>query len=803
MPAHRADEVCDRFEAEWRSGRTPRIEEYLGPVAPPERPALLRELLALELELRRGRGERPMPAEYRQRFPKDAELVAAAFAPELPSGSHTVETDVCSASGDAEFRSGMVLGPYELQEVLGQGAQGVVFKARHRLMDRPVALKIIRNKSLADRQVIARFLREMKTAARLKHGNAVLVHDAGEHGDTLYLAMEYVDGTDLSNLVKQRGPLPVDEACAYVCQAAQGLQHAHELHLVHRDVKPSNLLLDHEQSVVRILDLGLARLHQIGRETCVSDILTSEGELLGTPDYMAPEQSINSHRADIRSDIYGLGCTLYYLLTGQPPFPGGSFMQKLIAHTRDAPRPLSSFRADLPGGLERVLDRMLSKDPADRYQTPAEVAQVLAPFAAPAMTEISPQPDGAAADLASVAIAPAPLPIDVDARLPASPPRRYRRFVPIALTLLLVGVLLLGVSAHRGLTGRNEPIIEPTATGVAVNVPPGVDHATDISARTGATTGEIRRFEGHTGAVRSVAFSPDGQRVLSGSGWPDGDWTIRLWEVATGRELLRFAGHTAQVMNVVFSRDGRRALSGGNDRRVRLWDVESGQELRRFEGHSSGVDCVALSRDGLRALSGSDDRTIRLWDVESGRELRRFEGHTERVFSVAFSPDGRLALSGGADRTMRLWEAASGEELRRFGEFNGQVNSVAFSPDGRRALSGHGDRTLRLWEVESGQELRRFDGHAAGVTSVAFSSDGLRALSGSSDRTVRLWDVESGTELIRLKGHVDYVWAVAISPDGRHAVSGGGGDFSAGGWRPGTDFSLRLWALPAAVASPP
>jgi eukaryotic-like serine/threonine-protein kinase len=661
--AHRVDEACDRFEAEWRSGREPRIEEYLGPVAPLERPALLRELLALELELRRDRGERPEPPEYRQRFPADAELIVAAFTPEPLPGEHAGGGDVCADAGDAEFRPGMVLGSYELLELLGRGGQGVVFKACHQLMDRPVALKIIRNKSLAHPQVIARFLREMKTTSRLKHGNAVLVHDAGEHGDTLFLAMEFVEGIDLSKLVKQRGPLPVAEACTYVCQAAQGLQHAHELHLVHRDVKPSNLLLDHEQSVVKILDLGLSRLYQIGRETCVSDLLTSEGELLGTPDYIAPEQIVNSHRADIRADIYGLGCTLYYLLTGQPPFPGGSFMQKLMAHTHDAPRPVSTFRADLRDGLERVLDRMMSKDPADRYPTPAEIAQVLAPFAGSAVAVLSP-PDGVAATLAAAPLAPPTWPIDLDAPLPVAPPRRHRPPVPMILVLLLAGALLLGLTVHLVRSGRGEPTIETKATGVAVNVPPRVDRVTVIPPTTGRKSGEVRRFEGHTGAVRSVAFSPDGQRALSGSGWPQGDRTMRLWEVASGRELRRFEGHTDQVINVVFSPDGRRALSGSSDRRLQLWDVESGLELRRFDGHAGGVNSVAFSPDGQRALSGGDDRTIRLWDVESGRELYGFAGHTDRVLSVAFSPDGRHALSGGADRTVRLWATASAHKCK-------------------------------------------------------------------------------------------------------------------------------------------
>ncbi|CAG7845863.1 Uncharacterized WD repeat-containing protein alr2800, partial [Serendipita indica DSM 11827] len=286
---------------------------------------------------------------------------------------------------------------------------------------------------------------------------------------------------------------------------------------------------------------------------------------------------------------------------------------------------------------------------------------------------------------------------------------------------------------------------------------------------TGAQIGSP--LEGHTGSVNSVAFSPDGQRIVSGSS----DRTVRLWDVETGAQIgSPLEGHTgwkrahrldprlkdiqAAVMSVAFSPDGQRIVSGSSDRTVRLWDVETGAQIGSpLEGHTDSVRSVAFSPDGQRIVSGSDDRTVRLWDVETGAQIGSpLEGHTDYVWSVAFSPDGQRIVSGSSDRTDIHY-----------------VHSVAFSPDGQRIVSGSSDRTVRLWDVETGAQIGSpLEGHT-GVWSVAFSPDGQRIVSGSSDQTVRLWDVETGAQIgSPLEGHTDYVWSVAFSPDGQRIVSG-------------------------------
>jgi hypothetical protein len=267
-------------------------------------------------------------------------------------------------------------GRYRVLRLLGQGGMGAVYVAEHRVMRRLVALKVIKPVYTADPAAVERFRREVRAAAQLQHPNIVTAHDADRAGDRHFLVMEYVEGVSLAHLLRERGPLPVAVACAYVRQAALGLQHAHERGLVHRDIKPDNLMRTADETV-KVLDFGLAAL----TAERGPDGLTSANVVMGTPDYMAPEQAEDARAADIRADVYSLGCTLYELLTGQVPYPAPTGLRKVLAH-RDKPLPsVRDLRPEVPPELAEVLARMLFKRPADRYQTPGEVAEALAPFA--------------------------------------------------------------------------------------------------------------------------------------------------------------------------------------------------------------------------------------------------------------------------------------------------------------------------------------------------------------------------------------------------------------------------------------
>jgi len=271
--------------------------------------------------------------------------------------------------------AGLVFGEYRVLEEIGRGGMGVVVKAEHRRMRRVVAVKMIAPGLVESSEAVRRFYREVETAARLSHPNIVTAYDAGESDGRHYLVMEYVDGQSAAQLVQQQGPFPIDRAVKCLIQVAKGLQYAHDKGVVHRDIKPANLLLD-SQGTVKILDMGLARMgHILGRPSAVS--LTQTGQLMGTCDYMSPEQGANAKRADHRTDIYSLGCTLYYLLLGHPVYQGGDLMERLLAH-RDQPIPrMRAERSDVPPWLDDVFRKMVAKSPAARYQSMAELQQEL------------------------------------------------------------------------------------------------------------------------------------------------------------------------------------------------------------------------------------------------------------------------------------------------------------------------------------------------------------------------------------------------------------------------------------------
>jgi len=278
----------------------------------------------------------------------------------------------------AEEIDGTVFGEYLLLDQLGSGATGQVFKAKHRTLGRIVALKTLSAEAVKSQERVERFRRKVKILARLDHPNLVTAYDAGEREGTHYLIMEYVDGWNLATLVRQHGPLPVDHGVNYVMQAAVGLGYAHSEGIYHRNVKPSNLLVD-RQGIVKVIGLGLARVDfdALPDEASIGPELTASGSVMGTSDYMAPEQAVDSRQVDHRADIYSLGCTLCALLTGHPPYPAQSPMQKIVAHRKHPIPSLQTLRPDVPTLLDVAFQKMLAKRPDDRQQSMNEVVAAL------------------------------------------------------------------------------------------------------------------------------------------------------------------------------------------------------------------------------------------------------------------------------------------------------------------------------------------------------------------------------------------------------------------------------------------
>jgi WD40 repeat protein/serine/threonine protein kinase len=670
----------------------------------------------------------------------------------------------------------LLLGSYLLLRRLGEGGAGQVFLARHQRMDRVVALKLLRRELLADAEVVGRFYREVQVLSKLDHPNVVHAYDAGPVRGTHFLAMEYVEGTDLGRLVKQNGPMPALQACVSIRQAALGLQHAHERGLVHRDIKPHNLIMSVRDGLIKVADLGLARLPRTVDQDTIAMLsgvqagatLTPQNALLmGTADFLAPEQALNFHAADIRADIYSLGCTLYHLLAGQPPFAGGTMAEKLLKHQQAEPVPVDRLRTDLPLGLPTVLLRMLAKRPEDRYQTPAEVAAALAALTgtesgitlSPAATGRQPPSDS------GDTLIERPPPAVPVTRRKTRHPRLVATLGLVVLGLGLAGAVLL--SGGRSLSTANQQ----------ADVLPAAESITEadlkkIESRMQDFAGQpeplrqtllaVRRIHaGQPLALRATellmqlpsaldALEPGQVNTADGLavGQPDGlvavlgDGRLRQWGMAGG---------------IALSPDGALLATTGQEQAVRVWDSKSGKNLHTF----AATGWPRFSPDG-QLLAAFDDYhgTLRLWNPVKGTEAAVPAGRV-----VGLSPDLKLLACRGADeRQVRLLDLTSGKELVTCSGHEGVVRCVAFSADGKRAVSGGRDRLVLVWETTTGNLLATLKGHTSDVTVVALSSDGQTVAAQQYDGgLVKLWDVTTTKELQTFPG--PGVWALA--PDGK------------------------------------
>ncbi|MBD2535023.1 trypsin-like peptidase domain-containing protein [Nostoc flagelliforme FACHB-838] len=290
--------------------------------------------------------------------------------------------------------------------------------------------------------------------------------------------------------------------------------------------------------------------------------------------------------------------------------------------------------------------------------------------------------------------------------------------------------------------------------------------------------------------IRSVAFSPDGKTLASGSS----NKTIKIWNVATGQEITTLKDKEDSdtvmsvlqgnsVVSVAFSPDGKTLASGSLDGTIKIWNVRTGQEITTLQGHSSSVRSVAFSPDGKTLASGDWRRTIKIWNVGTGQEITKLQGHSDYVESVAFSPDGITLASGSKDGTIKIWNVRTGQEITTLKGHSSYVLSVTFSPDGKTLASGSTDKTIKIWNVTAGQEITTLQGHSRYVQSVTFSPDGKTLASGSWDGTIKIWNVRTGQEITTLQGHSSYVLSVTFSPDGKTLASGS------------KDETIKIWQL--------
>ncbi|PQO44103.1 serine/threonine-protein kinase [Blastopirellula marina] len=521
---------------------------------------------------------------------------------------------------------------YRLIRRLGAGGMGVVYQAEHRLMERPVALKVIHKRLVNSDIAVERFRLEVKAAARLSHRNIVAAYDAEQADDLHFLVMEYIDGVSLSEIVRKRGPLSVLHACNFAMQAAQGMQHAHEQGMVHRDIKPQNMMRT-TRGVIKILDFGLARLAT--KEETGEEGLTEDFATLGTPDYIAPEQAHDSKRADIRSDIYSLGCTLYYLLAAQAPFPDGTSLDKVIAHSERQPTSLTELRPDLPAEVAAIVARMMDKDPADRFQTPAEVVAALRPFGIPDAEPTPEEPRSAVAPttpssppkpsvpqpLAAQTIKPPAKPSPSVRSSPRVPGNGSWRWIVLLAGGCLVVVVAVILAVSSGESADTNPVTQPPPSPIAqdgqpwVNLLPQLDLSADVVAGDWSMTGDGLHVDAFDGARLMIPYQPAREydfevtfTRLSGTQsialhFLDGDGNATFDIDGWGENLVGIQNVDGQTMNANRTGVSRHELTNGETytallrvRRDRVDAYLNGDLMHSYRGDGSNLSMLDLWR---------------------------------------------------------------------------------------------------------------------------------------------------------------------------------------------------------------
>jgi hypothetical protein len=675
-------------------------------------------------------------------------------------------------------RMGMQLGKYRVGNLIGTGGTGTVYEAEDTFLKRRVAIKVLPDVLARDAQAIRRFVLEARAFARVNHPNAVLIFEVNRREGICYLVMELMRGGSMQDLLNTAGALKWPQATQAVLDACRALVATHAAGLIHRDIKPGNLMCS-SGGLVKLADFGLAK------DAGVSLATYGHGsKVVGTPHYMSPEQC-RGERVDQRGDVYSLGATYYALLTGRPPYHGELPLQVLFAHcSADVPDPRDVDR-QIPSVCAAIVQRCMAKEPSARYQSAAELLADLELALSEGPVGMADVGAAAAAsgdmlgDLAQ-ALSTTQLAARALADLRPSTGRRWPRRGSILLAILLS--LIVGGGAW--LVFRLRPHAVPSGSSQAVAPIAGLRSAGDAPrppshARVSVPQAlQPKPFGGRVTAegleldvaekADALAFSCDAARLAVGSAQG-----IQLWNVASGLAAgTPWRAKGARELRFSPLSPWKQTLVAAESVGLVVRDGRTAWERMPFGADTLGpVRCVALSRDGrlLAAAVGKDPnhQAIRVWEMANGRDAGGPRSYSGCITALDFSPDGKLLAAATNDGAI-LWETAAWKPVIALLS-SSPAKAVAFSPDGKMLAVGDGAGAY-LWDVHSWAGKSKLPG---ALTCLAFTPDGKVLALGQSDGTVQCWDVAAGKRCGTLPKQSGPVTALAFLPKTRIVAVGG------------------------------
>ena len=684
-------------------------------------------------------------------------------------------------------RVGQQIGNYRIVRLLGEGGFAEVYLGEHLHLGTEAAIKIL-HAQLANED-IEQFRAEARIIARLEHPNIVRVLDFGLDGKTPYLVMGYAPNGTLRRLYARGKQVPLAPVVYSVKQVADALHYAHGQKLIHRDVKPENMLVGRRNEIL-LSDFGIALVTQSSRYQNTLDIV-------GTAAYMSPEQIQGKPRP--ASDQYSLAVVVYEWLTGERPFHG-SFTEIAVQHAVAPPPPLREKIPTLSPEVERVVLTALAKDPLQRFATIEAFANALEQ--ASQLTERTSfalhdqpfqpiRPAGQNSEDYQPTIVATPPSNSVTPQLQwrqttssVHPGEISRSGHPISRRFLLGGAIGLAALAGGGIAwlalasqkpgngAASNPATTPTnASSAGTTATSGGSTATATSSLpspevTNAPSGPrslatpLLTYTGHSKYVYGVTWVNNQQYLASASL----DTTVQICSASSGQPYASYS-HSQSVNDVKASPTTTRIASASDDSTVQVRDTANATLplILTYRKHSSAVYTVEWSN--TRIVTASNDSTVHIWDANSGTTLQILSGHTAPVWAAGWSPDGQYVVSASVDHTAKVWSASTGATLLTYSQHTDTVRTVSWSSDGRRIATGSDDGTVHVWDASSGNTLLVYRGHLTKLRTVSWSHDGSRIVSGSRDATAQIWNPDTGQTLLIYRGHASTVFDAQWSRD--------------------------------------